>query len=125
MRILMMLFLLAGCSHGSNADFASNLNDWVGNTPSVLIEEWGNPNTQSVVDENTQIYTYMLQSDNGTSDPYPTQVAYSAIDGENLGSNPNANPVYYCQVSFIINNGIIASYNFNGDNCVADILPDN
>ena len=91
----------------------------------MLIEEWGNPNTQSVVDENTQIYTYMLQSDNGTSDPYPTQVAYSAIDGENLGSNPNANPVYYCQVSFIINNGIIASYNFNGDNCVADILPDN
>lgn len=124
MRILGLLLLLTGCVNGGNADFTSNLNNWVGNTPSVLVAEWGNPNTLSEVDAGTQIYTYILQSNNGTSDPYQNQVAYSAIE-ENLGNNPDENPVYYCQVSFIINNGLISSYNFNGDNCVADVLPEN
>lgn len=125
MRILLSLLLLAGCTYGGNAGFTSSLNNWVGNTSETLVESWGEPYTQSQVDEDTIIYTYMLQSNSGQQDPYANQVVYSAIEGENLGQNPDMNSVYYCQVSFVISNGLISSYNFNGDNCVEDILPDN
>ncbi len=125
MRIWLPLVLLSACAYNGNADFASNLNNWVGNSPTTLVEEWGIPNTQSEVDADTQIYTYMLQSNGGEQDPYQNQVVYSAIDAENVGTNSDENPIYYCQVSFIINNGVVSSYNFNGDNCVVDILPNN
>ncbi len=125
MRMWLPLVLLAGCAYNGNTDFASSLDSWVGNSPTMLIEQWGTPNTQSAVNADTQIYTYMLQSNGGEQDPYQNQVVYSAIDAENVGTNSDENPIYYCQVSFIINNGVVSSYNFNGDNCVVDILPNN
>ena len=122
LKLLFMLLLLFGCA-GYNADFASGLDGWVGNTPMELTAQWGLPDNQTTIDYTTSIYTYNLQAPKGEDNPYPTQFVYSAVDGDDLPPPPNTSGVYYCRVSFIIRNGIITSYNFNGDDCTVDILP--
>ena len=118
-KLLLIVLLLSACQ-SSDKNFSEKLNVWVGSPPQSLISSWGMPNNQTTVDENTQIYTYVLQSSSGTQTPYPEQFAYNAATEDNSNDDQN---IYYCNVSFIVNNGIISSYNFNGDNCLVDILP--
>ncbi len=121
-KLFLIILLLSACQ-SSDKNFSEKLNLWVGNPPQSLISSWGMPNNQTTVDENTQIYTYVLQSPSGQQNPYPEQFAYQVAETSDLGENSNLTPTYYCNISFIINNGIISSYNFNGDNCLVDILP--
>lgn len=123
MRCLLWAVLFLASCVSSEDNFSSRLNRWVGSTPQALIENWGMPDNGQTVAPDTRIYTYILRSQSGPMQAYPDQVVYSAIDGPDFGPDPNADPVYYCRVSFIIRGGIIASYNFNGDNCHSDILP--
>lgn len=121
-KLFLIILFLSACQN-SDKTFSEKLNVWVGNPPQNLISSWGMPNNQTSVDENTQIYTYVLQSSSGSNTPYPEQFAYQAVESNNLGENPDMTPDYYCNISFVVNNGIISSYNFNGDNCLVDILP--
>ena len=122
-KLLLILLLLAGCATPDNSDFSARLDEMVGNNQMTLVEQWGQPDNTVTIDASTQVYTYVLQSSTGPNNPYPGQVAYSAIDSNNLPPNPNADPIYYCNISFTLQNGLISSYSFNGDNCLVDILP--
>ena len=121
-KLFLIILLLSACQ-SSEETFSEKLNVWVGNPPQTLVSSWGMPNNQTTVDEDTQIYTYVLQSSSGNNTPYPDQFAYSATETNNLGENPNIDSSYYCNISFVVRSGIISSYNFNGDNCLVDILP--
>jgi len=121
-KLLLTLLLLFGCMR-YDAKFAANLESWVGNTPMELTAQWGLPDNQTTVDYSTVIYTYNLQATDGPQNPYPTEFIYSAVDDDGLPPPVDANLTYYCQVSFIIHDGIITSYNFNGDDCTTNILP--
>ncbi len=123
-KLILILLMLFGCSE-YHPNFASSLEGWVGNTPMELTEQWGLPDNQAAIDAETQVYTYNFHASNGMQNPYPTQFVYSAVDSVDLPPEPDLTSQYYCQVSFIINNGIISSYNFNGDDCREDILPQN
>ena len=117
------IIFLSACTT-TEPDFNERLNVWIGVPTQNLFNDWGLPDERSTVDSNTQVYTYVLQSQSGPNNPYPEAFVYSSAPTPNLGENPNLNPEYYCNVSFVVQNGIISSYNFNGDNCLVDILPE-
>ena len=121
-RFLLFLFLLCSCK-SSQSDFSERLDMWIGTPTQSLVSEWGIPDQQTSVDDTTQIYTYVLQSQSGPNNPYPQEFVYNGFPSANYGKNPNLNPTYYCNIGFVVTNGLITSYNFNGDNCLVDILP--
>ncbi|MBO7556811.1 MAG: hypothetical protein J6T72_05400 [Alphaproteobacteria bacterium] len=123
-KILFFTILFVSACKSSQTEFTERLNVWIGAPTQTLISDWGMPDQQSKVDDNTQIYTYILQSQSGPNNPYPEAFVYTAAPTPNMGDNIDLNPVYYCNISFIVQNGLISSYNFNGDNCLVDILPD-
>lgn len=123
MRVLLWgILLLVSCA-SSEESFSARLNRWVGATPQMLVENWGMPDNGQTMAPGVQIYTYVLRSEKGPKQAYPDEFAYSAVEGPDLGPDPNADPVYYCRISFIVRGGVITSYNFNGDACHGDILP--
>lgn len=124
MRFLLLsaILLLSACALRKDS-FSSRLNRWIGVTPQTLVENWGMPDNAGTAAPGVQILTYVLRSANGPRQAYPGEVVYSAIEGPDFGPNPDADTFFYCRISFIVRGGVIASYNFNGDNCHSDILP--
>lgn len=120
MRILLLILMLSACST-STPDIVEKLNVMVGTSQDNLIDNWGFPDENFTVNPETQIFTYIVYAPKGKENPYSNQVVYKAIDNNNYGL-PQYNQSYYCKISFIIRDNIVSSYNFNGDNCVADIL---
>ena len=123
MRVLFFLLMLAACSTKSSS-IIEELNVMVGMPQDDLLDSWGFPDENFAVNPETQIFTYIIESQNGKEIPYSNQVVYKAIDNNNYGL-PQYNQSYYCKISFVIRDNIVSSYNFNGDNCVADIIPSN
>ncbi len=125
MRILgifLTLFLVAGCmfNRPSSAKYEDELSKWIGQSEENLYSEWGYPNTTYSISGNSFVATYIKQYKEAIDDdktPYADSMTYSAMRVPNYGL-PVTQGIYYCKTSFVITNGIVTDYNFNGDDCV-------
>ena len=120
-KLISLLMFLSACQYTPTAtNYQKSLGDWLGQSESALYENWGNPNFTYPVDGNTFIATY-IESKNTPIDsdyqPYDENLVYSAMEVPSYGL-PTPQGIYYCKTSFVIKNGIIVDYNFNGDDCV-------
>lgn len=124
MRILILTMLLSACVAAPSYD--SQLQPWVGLSQETLFESWGFPDNHIDMGSNTTELTYVKENRGGMSnsaDTYSSQMDYQAMEVPSYsGPNPDEQTVSYCKISFIVQNGIINNYNFNGDDCVGYIV---
>ena len=126
-RFVLALFLLfvVACSSVSSSAYENELQSWIGKSEYRLYQVWGAPADVVYVTPNKKVITYVKTSTKGSNAPYENQLYYQGMgNNDSLWDKLFAPPAqkqtnwYYCNTSFIIQNGVIINYNFNGDNCV-------
>lgn len=126
--IIPLTFLIASCAGTNGAiQYQETLQQWVGMPELSLYDSWGTPTTVWNVDAQTKVVTYISQENaaiNGNTDPYDgVGIDENGIPQENFGESlwDDQNNNYYCKTSFVITNGEVVNYNFNGDDCVVPV----
>ncbi len=123
-RILGFMFgllLLSGCTDigYSHSEYEKKLGDWIGKSEKSLYAAWGMPVRITPVGADTILLTYYSsesQPIDNVFQPYESEMSYAAMTVPNYGLPP-APPLYYCKTDFVVRNGIVTGYNFNGDDC--------
>lgn len=115
------VFCLSACAtQPTAARYEDELSAWIGQSEDNLYAEWGYPNTTYSVGPDGFVATYIKlyrEPVDGDTEPYADDMTYSAMQVPSYGL-PTPQGIYYCKTSFIIRNGIVTDYNFNGDDCV-------
>ncbi|MDO4162543.1 MAG: hypothetical protein Q4D80_06055 [Pseudomonadota bacterium] len=115
-----VLGLAACATQPTAARYEDELSAWLGQSEEALYAEWGYPNATYSIGADGFIATYIQvynEPVGADTEPYADEMSYSAMRVPSYGL-PVAQGVYYCKTSFIIRNGIVTDYNFNGDDCV-------
>lgn len=119
--ILSAFASLSACAvQPTAARYEDELSAWIGQSEENLYAEWGYPNVTYSIGPNSFIATYIKQYSKpiaGDNEPYADEMTYSAMEVPSYGL-PSQQGIYYCKTSFVINDGIVSDYNFNGDDCV-------
>ena len=120
--LLTGLLMLSGCVDVgySHSAYQQKLSAWVGRGINSLYATWGQPQQIVPVSDNTILATYYgseSQPLNNNYQPYARELSYAAMAVPTYGLPP-APPLYYCKTTFVIRNGIVIDYNFNGDDCL-------
>ncbi len=120
--VVIILFMLSGC-FSKTGNYASSLQNWVGQPEYVLYQSWGQPENTFYLSGAEKEVTYINASQkaiDGDKEPYSGyEVYYPAISTPDFGFPDTTENYYYCKTSFTIQNGIITDYSFNGDDCVS------
>lgn len=127
---LIVTFLLLACATSQKYD--QQLKGWVGQKESALIEAWGRPSAQKYLSPNSKVITYTKISDYFVPSEYyfyndgwgVSDIVYDPFMND-YNFTPYAQMVdteveEICQTSFWIENGIITSWKWRGNNCVAN-----
>jgi len=119
--LLTGLIFLAGCQDISyaNSAYQQKLGNWIGSGINSLYAAWGQPQQITAIDGNTILVTYYSSERRPIDNdylPYAGELSYGAMAVPNYGL-PTPPPLFYCKTSFVIRNGIVIDYNFNGDDC--------
>lgn len=117
---LFSLFLiLLGCARYSLSAYENKLGDWIGKSAKSLYESWGRPQSTTQIDANTYLLTYFESEETPIDDnyqPYSSEIEYDVMTVPNYGL-PVDPPLFYCKTAFVVRNGIVVDFNFNGDDC--------
>ena len=123
MRVLFLILLLLGCQHvDKNQIYNHNLSHWLGWPETKLYAVWGQPTQVFYVMPNEKVVSYLKSTTNGTPNDSSfwssgfgiTSLWDKMFEPPAMWEQP---PLYYCKTSFVIKNGVVAQYNFNGDYC--------
>jgi len=123
---LILTFLLLACA---NMAYEQKLDAWVGQTETSLIDSWGRPTIKKVAPNGQTILSYIKQNEYFV--PMEYFYDYPGWDsGEMMydpffvddGMQPYAQIIDtevegICQTTFMVTDGIVRSYRFNGNNC--------
>lgn len=118
--ICILTFIVSCAAKPSPARYEDELSAWLGQSEENLYAEWGYPNTTYSAGPNSFIATYLTRYNepiDGDTEPYANNLSYEAMSVPSYGL-PTAQGIYYCKTSFVIKNGIVTDFNFNGDDCV-------
>lgn len=127
-KFVLALFLLfvGACSSVNSSGYGNELQNWIGQSEYRLYQTWGAPANVVYIAPNKKVITYVKTSAKGSNTPYENQLYYQGMgNNDSLWDKLFGPPAqqqanwYYCNTSFVIQNGVIINYNFNGDNCVA------
>ena len=126
---LIFTFLLLACATSQKYD--KELKGWIGKNETSLIQAWGRPSAQKYLSPDSKVITYTKISDWIVPSEYyfyndgwgVTDVVYDPFMTE-YNFTPYAQlmdteVVEICQTSFWIENGIITSWKWRGNNCVS------
>lgn len=126
---LIFTFLLLACATSQKYD--KELKGWIGKSEASLIQAWGHPSAQKYLSPDSKVITYTKISDWIVPSEYyfyndgwgVTDVVYDPFMTE-YNFTPYAQlmdteVVEICQTSFWIENGIITSWKWRGNNCVS------
>lgn len=120
--LMLLIFLAGGCVPKHDiATYQSKLSAWIGKSEYQLYAEWGYPKVTYSVGPDTFIVTYIKSYNepvDGNTEPYTDEVYYPAAAQTPAYGLPVPQGVYYCKTSFVIKNGFVDDFNFNGDDCV-------
>ena len=121
-KIIFFTLLLCGCANKtiwSSGAYSDELQKYIGQSEISLYQEWGSPDNVIAISPYNKVvsYTeYYAAPQGGQMFPYAQNLNYKAM---NQGFTAENIRDYYCTTSFTIQNGVIASYSFNGDDCAA------
>ena len=115
---LLLGLLCIACEKPTESNYYQNVKSWIGKTPEELITSWGEP-TQVINNNNRQYYIYMVDKD----------IPLPGTDGQGgngqltyinpLTTTPAYNVNLFCQTTFIVREGIIVDWLFEGNACKA------
>ena len=120
---LLLMFFVSGCQNVNQAQrYGENLSHWIGWPETQLYAVWGRPTQVFHVDMSEKVVTYVKASQKESSIYGDTgQEGFSLgkwisgwFEPPVMREQP---PIYYCKTSFVIKNGVVVQYNFNGDYC--------
>ena len=126
--LIPLLVSLAGCvtqDYGPsiaerNAQFTATLNSWVGDTEEALVAKWGGPNKEYST-ANAKFLTY-LSSFQKTVPGYDPAYMQQNIGGNRysipIGGAPSQTFQFSCEVTWVIKNGRVDSWNAQGNGCI-------
>ena len=122
-KLLFVLLLLSGCQNVNRAQlYGENLSHWIGWPETQLYAIWGRPTQIFYVDMSEKVVSYVRTSQNGEN-------IYGNVGNQGFSLSRwisgwfeppvmrQQPPIYYCKTSFVIKNGVVVQYNFNGDYC--------
>ncbi|MBR2299677.1 MAG: hypothetical protein IJ870_03785 [Alphaproteobacteria bacterium] len=126
--LLIFVLLLFACA-ANNANYNKELEQWVGQPVKALETAWGKPTGQKIISANTRVLTYTKTSEYFVPTEYyydnlgwgATDLVYDPFFGE-YEMTPYAQIVDtevqgICQTSFVVNDGVIRSYQWRGNGC--------
>lgn len=117
LSILTAGVLVASCQSGTTRVFngSNTPSDWIGETPTALMEEWGDP-TQ-VINNNGYQYLIYMRAQNITFGDDEGQVGIGPL--QMIDGYPQAIPVgnLFCQTTFVVQSGEIIKALWQGDGC--------
>ena len=124
--LFLIVCVLGGCSiFGQTRSYSAELQQWVGKNEYQLYNVWGAPTHIYYITPDKKMIVYVSDTSQGVNNPYVNQLYYQGMNPDNewwdkiFGVPEKRQPdVYYCKTSFVVQNGIVVNYNFNGDNCV-------
>ena len=128
MKYLMIVFcLITACAMDNiQTSYNDDLDKFIGYPENELYDILGIPDRMFYVTNNEKVVTYLSFKKKTLNKPYKRQIDYSGINEDNHWWNrlfgppqPKQPNLYYCKTSFVIKNGSVNSYSFNGDYCVA------
>lgn len=121
MRALIVLASLTLTACATEANYRKVLDSWLGQSEQSLIGKWGPP--QGFYETGgTRYLTYSERRDvfiPGTAPSYQTSFVGSYAYTRPVGGTSPMLLNRNCQTTFTVSNGYIASYQYQGNNCVA------
>lgn len=125
---LLLLIFLSACA--TEEKYSNNLNKLIGENESYLLKIFGKPSSKKIINSHTKILTYTnLENMYVPSEfyEYNTPLYVGADDvfypfNDMYIYNPmsqylGVNVTFYCQTSFLLENGVIKSWQWKGNNC--------
>lgn len=117
---LLVVIIIYGCA--TKEGYRNVVDAWVGQPESALISAWGLPQRTYETDT-SKVLIYYSQRDvdvPGSTNTYQryfdeTGTAFS----ESYGGVPDQTFTYSCETSFEVIDGVITSWSFRGNDCVA------
>jgi len=119
----LLAVIIAGCATTSNYNIV--LDAFVGATEVELVQSWGVP-TQTYESNG---HRFLLYSDQrslyipGTSPTYTTQFIGNTAYTNVVGGTPASYVTLTCATTFEIVSGRVVSWSWEGNDCIAQILP--
>ena len=122
-----IVLMMTGCQlYGAEDNYSAQLQKWVGQPENALYQSWGLPDKIVPVTSAEKLAVYVTTTSQGVENPYSEQLYYQGMGDDDWWNDLYGPPVfnqpqiYYCKTSFVIKEGIVVNFNFNGDNCVYD-----
>jgi hypothetical protein len=128
--VLFLFFLLASCE--TTTAYNNKLNKWVGKSESDLIAAWGEPDSVFKLGQSQQIITYVKNSeviipaeetlynpDFNSTDTLYAPFSYQEDFALPISTSDGYVVDNICQTSFHIKDGIVQSWQWKGNDCVA------
>lgn len=125
--LLILVLLLFACT--TNVAYENKLQKWIGQSEASLIKSWGKPTAQKIISDGQIILSYTKQNEYFV----PTEYFYDypGWDSADIMYDPfftedsfapyaqitDMEVQQICQTSFTVQNGIIQSYKFRGNDC--------
>jgi hypothetical protein len=135
--LLLILLVLTGCATTQN--YEKILSSWVGAPESALISNWGPPSSSYQISANSKVITYMRGRNVqvggfATTTPITTTTTGNIYGGVNANYSstatsyvqsvsPVTNIAMNCSTRFTVNNGVIANWAWEGNDCRANVPP--
>lgn len=114
------LLLTVGCqSFNDSQVYNRQLQKWRGQSASELYADWGTPQqTVPLSGDSVMVSYYRAENDSSDNEfaPFDSDIYYNALTLPYYGIAPEP-PLFYCETSFVIKDGIIVDYTFTGNNC--------
>ena len=120
--LLIAVFFISACSIRTTQKYESNLVSTIGAPEYRLVQFWGVPDKVYKIDENTKVIEYFRRRE------YHTGSSPSTIKATTIGNQttykvqPGSEDMvfnYSCRTTFVIQNGVVIKYSFEGNDCKA------
>lgn len=112
-----IFLLLIGCATTEN--FENMLKTWVGASEGELIRKWGIPTNTYTLEATKFIEYYQSRGVYipPTRPSYNTSVIGNTIYTTPVGGSPGGYIEYECKVTFELQNSIVSSWSYEGNDC--------
>ena len=126
--LLILMLLIFACA-ANNTAYEQKLQLWIGQPESALLKSWGRPTVQKIMSDGQTILSYIKQNEYLVPTEYfydypgwlDSDIVYDPFFSEEsfapYAQITDTEIEETCQTSFMVQNGIIQSYKFQGNNC--------
>lgn len=111
---------VAGCA--TTAKYESVLGSWIGSSELDLVRSWGPP-ANSYETGGTKFIVYSSSRNvqlAGTAPTYTTNVIGNTAYTNSYGGTPAQNIAFSCETTFELQNEIIVSWSYRGNDCTSN-----